>query len=142
MNVITVAAAVILNTDNQLLLVRKKNTEAFMQVGGKLEPNELPEATMLREIEEEIGTTSRIQSFIGRFETATANEPDHRLVAYLYHVVLDHDPQIHAEIAEMRWVDLDQQQDDRLLNLAPLTTEIVMPWVKTYLASAAATQTA
>ena len=31
MNVITVAAAVILNGENQLLLVRKKNTQFFMQ---------------------------------------------------------------------------------------------------------------
>ena len=50
MNVITVAAAVILNDKNQLLLVRKQNTQFFMQVGGKLEPNEPPEQTMLREI--------------------------------------------------------------------------------------------
>jgi len=35
--IITVAAAVILNEQNQLLLVRKQNTQAFMQVGGKLE---------------------------------------------------------------------------------------------------------
>jgi len=54
MNVITVAAAVILNDKNQLLLVRKQNTQFFMQVGGKLEPNEPPEQTMLREILEEI----------------------------------------------------------------------------------------
>ena len=54
MNVITVAAAVILNTQNQLLLVRKKNTQFFMQVGGKLELNEAPEQTMIREISEEI----------------------------------------------------------------------------------------
>ncbi len=40
MKTITVAAAVILNEQNQLLLVRKRNTHAFMQVGGKLEPNE------------------------------------------------------------------------------------------------------
>ncbi len=43
MKTITVAAAVILNEQNELLLVRKRNTQAFMQVGGKLEPNEAPE---------------------------------------------------------------------------------------------------
>ena len=46
MNIITVAAAIILNDQNQLLLVRKKNTASFMQVGGKLEENESPEQTM------------------------------------------------------------------------------------------------
>ena len=51
---ITVAAAIIVNERQQLLLVRKQNTACFMQVGGKLEPNEAPEQTMLREIREEI----------------------------------------------------------------------------------------
>ena len=124
MKVITVAAAIILNEAQQLLVVRKKGTSCFMQVGGKLEPNEAPEATMLREIQEEIGTQAQIQQFIGRFETQTANEPDHQLVSYVYWVSLDQAPKIEAEIAEMKWVNLS----DQTTNLAPLTREIVMPW--------------
>ncbi len=133
MNTITVAAAIILNEHNQLLLVRKKNTACFMQVGGKLEPNEAPEVTILREISEEIGTQAKIEQFIGRFETQTANEPDHLLVSYVYHVSLDQAPEIAAEIAEMKWVNLDDQST----KLAPLTTEVVMPWVHAYLRQAA-----
>ncbi|ANF82600.1 DNA mismatch repair protein MutT [Acinetobacter sp. NCu2D-2] len=129
MKVITVAAAVILNEAHQLLVVRKKGTACFMQVGGKLEPNEAAELAMLREIKEEICCDAQIESFIGRFETKTANEPDHQLVSYLYHVTLDDTPHIEAEIAEMKWVNLD----DTETRLAPLTTEIVMPWVKEYL---------
>ena len=48
MKVITVAAAVISNAQQQLLLVRKQNTAFFMQVGGKLEINEDPEQALLR----------------------------------------------------------------------------------------------
>ncbi len=126
MKIITVAAAIILNSDQQLLVVRKKNTVCFMQVGGKLEPDEAPECTMLREIQEEIGCQAEIQQFIGCFETQTANEPDHQLVSHVYLVQLDGEPHIEAEIAEMKWVDLDQED----VKLAPLTTEIVIPWVK------------
>ena len=129
MKIITVAAAIILNSEQQLLVVRKQNTDCFMQVGGKLEPDEAPERTMLREIQEEIGCKAEIQQFIGRFETQTANEPDHQLVSYVYLVQLDGEPQIDAEIAEMKWVDLDENT----VKLAPLTTEIVMPWVRTHL---------
>lgn len=68
MKLITVAAAVISNAQDQLLLVRKHNTQYFMQVGGKLEPGEAPEQTMLREIAEEIGVQASIEQFIGRFE--------------------------------------------------------------------------
>ena len=90
MKTITVAAAIILNEQNQLLLVRKQNTQAFMQVGGKLESNEPPEVAIKREILEEIGCESEIKQFVGRFETAAANEPDHLLVSYVYEVELKH----------------------------------------------------
>ena len=124
MNVITVAAAIILNEQNELLLVRKKNTEFFMQVGGKLEENEAPERTMLREITEEIGAKADIQQFIGRFETRAANEAGHQLVSYVYHVTLEQAPRIDAEIVEMKWIALDHDPTW----LAPLTNEIVIPW--------------
>ena len=126
MNVITVAAAIILDEQQQLLLVRKKNTQFFMQVGGKLELDELPEQTMLREIKEEIGVDATIEQFVGRFETRAANEADHLLVSYVYHVSIDQLPRIDAEIAEMKWVSLEPNQ----AFLAPLTTEIVIPWVR------------
>lgn len=126
MKTITVAAAIILNAQQELLLVRKKNTTCFMQVGGKLEVNEAPDVTILREIKEEIGSDATIESFLGRFETQTANEPGHQLVSYVYHVTLAQDPNIAAEIAEMKWIKLDDQQT----HIAPLTQEVVIPWVK------------
>ena len=126
MKTITVAAAIILNAQQELLLVRKKNTTCFMQVGGKLEVNEAPDVTILREIKEEIGSDATIESFLGRFETQTANEPDHQLVSYVYHVTLAQTPKIAAEIAEMKWIKLDDQQT----HIAPLTQDVVIPWVK------------
>ncbi|MDF2416008.1 NUDIX domain-containing protein [Acinetobacter beijerinckii] len=124
MNTITVAAAIILNEQNQLLLVRKKNTHAFMQVGGKLEVDEAPEITIQREILEEIGCYSELKQFVGQFETAAANEPNHVLISYVYVIELKQTPQIAAEIAEMKWIDLDDQST----LLAPLTRDVVIPW--------------
>jgi 8-oxo-dGTP diphosphatase len=132
MKVITVAAGIVLNDAQQLLLVRKKNTSCFMQVGGKLEPNEVPECTILREIEEELGTKAEVKHYLGRFETMTANEPDHCLVAYVYHVELHQAPEVQAEIDEMIWLDLD----DQTYSIAPLTREVVLPWVKANLIAA------
>ncbi|ENW06943.1 NUDIX hydrolase [Acinetobacter beijerinckii] len=124
MNTITVAAAIILNEQDQLLLVRKKNTHAFMQVGGKLEADEAPEITIQREILEEIGCRSELKQFVGQFETAAANEPNHVLISYVYVIELKQTPQIAAEIAEMKWIDLDDQST----LLAPLTRDVVIPW--------------
>ncbi len=63
-----------------------------------------------------MGGYQRNLQFIGRYETATANEPDCCLVSYVYWVQLYQAPKIAAEIAENE-VDLDDQ--DTLL--APLT---------------------
>ncbi|MGL5159867.1 MAG: NUDIX hydrolase [Acinetobacter junii] len=113
-----------MNDKNELLLVRKKNTRVFMQVGGKLEPNEAPEIAIQREILEEIGSTCDIKQYLGRYETATANEPDHQLISHLFVVELHQQPEIAAEIAEMKWIDLHEES----ILLAPLTTEVVIPW--------------
>ena len=129
MKQITVAAGIVLNAKQQLLLVRKHNTRFFVQVGGKLEPDEAPEQCILREIAEEIGCQAKIVQAVGRFETAAANEPDHLLVSHVFQVELDSAPQIAAEIAELKWIDLD----DQTTPLAPLTREIVLPWVHQYL---------
>ena len=129
MKQITVAAGIVLNAQQQLLFVRKHNTRFFMQVGGKLEPDEAPEHCILREIVEEIGCQAKIIQYVGRFETAAANEPDYLLVSHVFHVELDTAPQIAAEIAELKWIDLDDQSTP----LAPLTREIVLPWVRQYL---------
>jgi 8-oxo-dGTP diphosphatase len=126
MKTITVAAAIISNTAGQLLVVRKHQTQYFMQVGGKLEANESAEQSMLREIAEEIGVEAEIEQFVGRFETAAANEADHLLVSYVYQVRLLGIPNIAAEIAEMQWI----HPDENTLPVAPLTTEVVIPWYR------------
>lgn len=124
--VITIAAAIILNEQNQILLVRKKDTDFFMHVGGKLEPNELPEAALSREVLEEAGCEMEILSYIGKYETVAANELNHSLVSYLYQVKLKSQPQVQAELAEMQWVDLNHPD----LPLAPLTRDISIPWCR------------
>lgn len=124
--VITIAAAIILNEQNQILLVRKKDTDFFMHVGRKLEPNELPEAALSREVLEETGCEIEILSYIGKYETVAANELNHSLVSYLYQVKLKSQPQVQAELAEMQWVDLNHPA----LPLAPLTRDISIPWCK------------
>ena len=131
MKQITVAAAVILNRHHQLLLVRKRGTRYFMQVGGKLEPHETPAQAMVREIQEEIGCSARVEQFIGRFETPAANEPDHQLISYVYQMSLEQQPSIAAEIAEMKWIDLN----DETTLLAPLTWQVVLPWCRQFLSS-------
>lgn len=107
--VISVSAVVLTRSDGAVATVRKRGTDRFMLPGGKWEPGESPAECAVREIHEELGVTleSGALTALGRFETATANEPGFRLVSEVFLVDLDDDgdePVPRAEIAELRWV--------------------------------------
>lgn len=74
--------------------MNKTNCSRYVNKTHRLAPsgwqanNEPPEVAIKREILEEIGCESEIKQFVGRFETAAANEPDHLLVSYVYEVEL------------------------------------------------------
>jgi 8-oxo-dGTP diphosphatase len=122
--VIRISAAVIVDGDGRVLLVRKRGTSAFMQPGGKIMHGETAAQAVLREIEEELGVavaSSAIRE-LGRHVAAAANEPGHLVDAELFLVTLDGEPRAAAEIDEIAWVDLAAPGD---IEVAPLTSGIV-----------------
>lgn len=123
--VLRIVAAVVLDDDGHVLVVRKRGTTAFMQPGGKIEPGERPLAALEREVVEELGTAVDPSSVraLGRHHAVAANEPGHTVDAYLYLVRLDGTPAVAAEIEEMRWVDPSAPGE---LELAPLTRDTVL----------------
>ncbi|GGM19955.1 NUDIX domain-containing protein [Promicromonospora citrea] len=104
-----IVAAVVEREDGRHLLVRKRGTAAFMQVGGKIEPGEEPLAALLREVEEEVGLRlgpSDVEE-LGRFGAPAANEPGHVVDAHAYRVRLSAGTEIavRAELEELVWID-------------------------------------
>lgn len=124
---IHVSAAVIHDGAGRVLVVRKKGTTAFMQPGGKPEPGENPAQTLARELDEELGlkvAESELRP-LGRFVSAAANEPGHRVVADAFAVDIDADAvTVQAELAELRWIT---PQEIGSLELAPLSLEHLLP---------------
>ena len=104
-----IVAAVIVRDDGRFLLVRKRGTSAFMQVGGKIEPGEEPAAALVRECAEEIGLDVEAAAVraLGRFAAVAANEPGHTVDAYAFEVDLPPGFELaaRAELAELVWVD-------------------------------------
>jgi 8-oxo-dGTP diphosphatase len=128
--VIRIVAAVILDPAGRMLLVRKRGTTAFMQPGGKPEPGESSEAALVRELAEEVGFVldpAELEN-IGRYSARAANEPGHTVDADVFFLVVTDEGEVAAEIEELLWVDPHELGD---LDLAPLTSEVLLPFILT-----------
>jgi 8-oxo-dGTP pyrophosphatase MutT (NUDIX family) len=123
---IRIAAAVVLDDDGRILLVRKRGSDFFMQPGGKHEPGEGDLDALKREIREELGSEleAATASSIGRFRAPAANEPGSFVEASLYRVRLRGPLHPAGEIEELLWVDPKSPGDVRC---APLTRDVVLP---------------
>ena len=126
---LAIATALIRNAAGQVLLVRKQNTRAFMQPGGKIDAGETSVGALLRELEEELGLKLRGAdlSFLGHFEAEAAHEAATRIAADLYALqepIADQAAQPAQEIAEVIWVN---PRHTGLLPLAPFTRDTVLP---------------
>ncbi|KTS70645.1 DNA mismatch repair protein MutT [Pseudomonas oryzihabitans] len=129
-----IAAAVLLNERQQLLLVRKRGTSAFMQPGGKIDPGEQPLDALIRELHEELGLVidPGDATFLGQYQAPAANEPGFRVDCALYRVELKSGDRAvaAAEIEEAVWISVAEAGE---LELAPLTREMVLPMMMRYL---------
>ena len=125
---IRIAAAVVVDSAGKVLLVRKRGTQAFMQPGGKIAPDESAAEALAREINEELGCTLEgTPRPLGIFTAPAANEPHTNVEAELFAVGLAGNIVVAAEIEEALWHD---PADDTGLILAPLTRVHVLPLVQ------------
>lgn len=133
---IRIAAALLLNPDGQTLLVRKRDTTAFMQPGGKIEAHELPVHALARELEEELGLLidPAQASFLGQFSAPAANEPGFVVQAEIFQLTIDARVSPAAEIEEVIWID---PATDGNVVLAPLTRDLILPFYRASLTAIA-----
>ncbi|GAB2449976.1 NUDIX hydrolase [Xylanimonas ulmi] len=127
--VLRIVAAVIVR-DGRFLLVRKRGTTSFMQVGGKIEPGERPGDALVREVAEEIGASLDPGSVraLGRFSAVAANESHHVVDAHVFEVDLpaDVDPRPQAELEDLIWVDPEAPVAPH--PIAPLSLDLIAAW--------------
>ncbi|MDT0201767.1 dihydrofolate reductase [Nocardioides sp. AE5] len=114
-------AAVALVRDGEVLTVRKRGTDRFMLVGGKLEPGESGEDAARRESAEEVLLRPLGLEPLGEFTALAANEPGHLVRSQVFVGACGGVPEVAAEIAELRWMGFDEAHDD----LAPLLESLL-----------------
>ena len=90
--------------------------------GGKVEPRETAVAGLIREIEEELGTTVSAIEHFGRYEDEAAGD-SRRVSISLYTGVLAAEPVASGEIAELIWFGAD---DDTAL-ISPSLRRQILP---------------
>jgi len=122
---ITIAAAVILDERNRMLLVRKRGSAFFMQPGGKIEAGETPVMALRRELAEEVALAPAGEPVAeGVYSAPAANEPEATVIAHIFSARAATQPQIGAEIESIAWLDPTTPGD---VPLAPLTRDHMLP---------------
>lgn len=126
---IYIASAVILNTKNELLLVRKKGSNYFQLTGGKIDSNETEIETVIREIKEEIDLHVSIDqlTYLGEHETRAVNETDtivHGSI-FIIQITTNFTPEIGDEIEDFVWLNTSNYKNYQWAHLAE---EFVQPW--------------
>ena len=118
--VIRIVAAIALNDEGEMLMVRKRGTAAFMLPGGKPGAGEAAIDALVREVGEELdcGIDRSVCRSLGVFRAPAANEPGFTVEAELFAVALVGDPRPWGEIDSMLWVDPDGELPNPMAHLA------------------------
>jgi len=116
---------VVLDERRRVLSVRKAGTSRFMLPGGKPEAGEDLRDTAVRELAEEVGLDLALDELLswGIHDDIAANEPDTTVRAGVYAWTRRARSELApcAEIAELRWLELDHPTGD----LAPLLVTLL-----------------
>lgn len=132
---IVVTGVVVRDDAGRVLTVRKRGTDRFMLPGGKPEHGEGAAQTGVRELAEEVGLHAEEDALqlLGEFTGRAANEPGHTLVSTVFTAETRGEPRAAAEIAELRWLPLDEEvaaAEVHPYGLAPLLTDHVLPLLR------------
>lgn len=121
MNKIYLAGAMIVDPDNRLLVVRKKNSLYYMMPGGKIEKGELSSQALIRELKEELDLNISIRDFeyMGFHETEAVNEADTLVRGEVFKIELKEHLNIvpQAELEEAIWLTVDNYKQYQLAHL-------------------------
>jgi 8-oxo-dGTP diphosphatase len=111
-----IAQKVIIEKDGKVLIVRHPNSDKWEIPGGRLNKGELPEDGVKREVLEEIGAEIQLRGLVHANTFVHEIEGDH-LTLYYSATLANPDNEFvleKAEIAEVKWIDQTQYEEQAL----------------------------
>jgi len=100
-----VVAGLSRNAAGQIFISQRRADQAMPLLwefpGGKIEPGELPEDALRRELQQELGVVASIGPI---FEVIAHRYPEFDLLMLVYSCTFDREP-VAKEVAQVRWVD-------------------------------------
>lgn len=115
------AAAFVAIKDNKILLTRTRDNTIWYQAGGKIEQNETPIQTIVRELKEELSLelTTDDMRYLGNI---TTDNHDRTTIVSLECFTAEINQEIKpcAEISAIKWFDFDDTEF-----VAPAVLEVV-----------------
>src|SRR5690606_18330284 len=114
--ILQIAVAIIINSQNRLLIVQKQSSTYYQLPGGKIDGDEQPVEALCRELKEELNVAvSQEQiSLFGIHEARVVNEVGKTLRGYVSSVdipVSEESLSPHAELKEVYWLSEDEVPD-------------------------------
>jgi mutator protein MutT len=109
------AGAVILDEKRRLLIVKPKDKDFYLFVGGKIEQNETPKQSLFREIEEELGIKAQEAEFYFKspIEQAQGQPAGVTVQIWIYLVKIKDQPKASREIEKLHWLTKDEFENKK-----------------------------
>jgi 8-oxo-dGTP diphosphatase len=112
----------------ELMLVKANNKDYAVMPGGKQDSGEEIEATLQRELTEELGTTAVDVKYLGK---VSGHTPDGREIdEHLFTGRLRDEPSPHAEIEQIFWCSKKAMQEEKRSLMTPLALEAIIPFLE------------
>jgi 8-oxo-dGTP diphosphatase len=108
-----------------ILLCDPRDLNDLILPGGSPQPGESPEQTIVRELEEELGSDSL--HFLGRFTGPAAGRTKRTVEIRLYGGMVDGEPTPSSEIQDVIWFDLERDDPSRL---SPILRDTIFPFLR------------
>lgn len=122
------SGAVVLNSEGKLLIVKPKDKDFWIFVGGKIEDGETPEQALEREVIEELNVrpkSSPVFYMESPIEPAAGDKQGRTIQIKAFLVELDGEPEPSSEIEQLHWLSKDEFQGSEFLLGSVLAKHVV-----------------